>query len=335
MPIDQPPSTAGNTARLFGSLAVMTIGVAGTLVTVLGFFGSAWWAFDLLSGYRMQLAVVLLAVAAGFRIGFGMATGVLFLAAAITNIVIVAPLFLGSRVEALPAEGILTIAGVPVDEAGQQEALEWIIGKPDEDGDIVDASDVDIAFLLDTDDTWTGLAPPPRSGYVTVDQFFIGRQTGMTIIAREGIEVEVERIENTNNPVVRAETKLGDRDIVIYALLLPAPGSDTEARQRNNLLERLAEQIAAETSPVVVIGDIGASQWSHSFRVLTANSVLVDSSPGNGFQGATPGGAWIGLRIPTHHLVHSDSLTVTERHLGPDLGHGRSILQGSIAVAAG
>ena len=327
MPIDQPPSTVGNTARLFGSLGVMTLGVAGTLVTVLGFFGSAWWAFDLLSGYRMQLAVVLLAVAAGFRIGFGMATGALFLADAITNIVIVAPLFLGSRVEALPAEGILTIAGVPVDETGQQEALEWIIGKPDED--------VDIAFLLDTDDTWTGLAPRRRSGYVTVDQFFIGRQTGMTIIAREGIEVEVERIENTNNPVVRAETKLGDRDIVIYALLLPAPGSDTEARQRNNLLERLAEQIAAETSPVVVIGDIGASQWSHSFRILTANSVLVDSSPGNGFQGATPGGAWIGLRIPTHHLVHSDSLTVTERHLGPDLGHGRSILQGSIAVAAG
>ena len=99
MPIDQPPSTEGNTARLFGSLGVMTLGVAGTLVTVLGFFGSAWWAFDLLSGYRMQLAVVLLAVAAGFRIGFGMATGALFLAAAITNIVIVAPFSLdrGSR----------------------------------------------------------------------------------------------------------------------------------------------------------------------------------------------------------------------------------------------
>ncbi len=335
MPIDQPPNTGANTVRLFGSLAVLTIGVAGTLATVLGFLGSAWWAFDFVSGYRLQLAVVLVAVASGFRIGFGAATGALFLAAAMTNIVIVAPLFLGSRAEALPAEGILTIAGVPVDEAGKQEALEWVLGIPDEDGALVDGSGVDIAFLFDTDDTWRGLSPDSDSGYVTVDQVFIGRQTGMTIIAKAGIEVVIERVGNTDSPVIRAETLLGDRGIVIYALLLPPAGSDTEAMQRNNLLERLANQIAAETSPVVVIGDIGASQWSHSFRVLTANSVLTDSSPGNGFQGSTPGNAWLGFRVPTHHLVHSASLTVTERHLGPDLGHGRSILQGSIAMSAG
>jgi hypothetical protein len=324
MPIDQAPSTGANTARLFGSLAVMTIGVAATLATILGFFGSVWWAFDLVAGYRLQLAVILLVVAAGFRIGFGIATGALFLAAAITNVVIVAPLFLGSRAEALASEGSLTIASVPVEETGREEALEW-----------VEESGADIAFLLDTDDTWTGVRPAPGSAYYTADQVFIGRQTGMTIVARDGLDVTVVGLENTSNPLVRAETSIGDNIVVIYAMLLPSPGSDGEARQRNLLLEDVAARISAETEPVVVIGGLGASQWSHAFRVLSGKADLTDSSPGNGFQGSSPGGMWIGLRTPTHHLLHSDSLTTTERHLGPDLGHGQAILQGTVAFSTG
>jgi hypothetical protein len=301
----------------------MTIGVAATLATVLGFFGSAWWAFDLIAGYRLQLAVVLLIVAAGFRIGFGIATGALFLAAAIVNTVIVAPLFLGSQPGALNS-GTLTIASVPVEEAGREEAMAW-----------VEASGADIAFLLDTDDTWTGTTPSADSGYVTVDQVFIGRQTGMTIVAKEGVQVAVAGLENTNTPVVRAETFLGGEPVIVYAMLLPAADSDTEARQRNNLLERIADRIGEETLPVAVIGEIGASQWSHAFRVLADHGTLADSSPGNGFQGTSPGGAWIGLRVPTQHLLFSDSLTTTDRHLGPDLGRGQSILVGTLAYSAG
>jgi hypothetical protein len=323
MPIDQPPSTGANTLRLFFSLGVMSIGVAATLATILGFFGSAWWAFDMLAGLRLQLAVVLLLVAAGFRVGFGIATGALFLLAGIVNVVIVAPLFLGASPSAAGGSPTLSVASVPVAETGRDEAMEWVI-----------ESGVDIAFLLDTDDTWTGVRPEAGSGYRTVDQVFIGRQTGATVVARLGVEVSVAGIENTSNPVVRAVTRLGDDEVVVYALLLPAPGSNTEADFRNALLERLNAEIAREVRPVVVIGDLGLSQWSHSFGVLAADDVLEDSSAGRAMQGSTPGGAWIGFRVPTHHLLTTDDLTVTNRDLGPDLGHGRTILFGTVAYAA-
>ena len=308
---------------MFGSLTVMTIGVAATLATVLGFFGSVWWAFDLIAGYRLQFGLVLLLVAAGFRIGFGIATGALFLVAAIINVVIVAPLFLGSSAEALATGGTLTIASVPVEEAGKQEAMDW-----------VEDSKADIAFLLDTDDTWAGITPSSGSGYVTVAQVFIGRQTGTTIVARAGLDVIVEGIENTSNPVVRVETSLGERRIVVYAMLLPSPDSDSAADLRNNSLEDIAGRINEETLPVAVIGGLGASQWSHAFRVLAGNADLTDSSAGNGFQASSPGNLWIGFRTPTHHLLHTDSLTTIGRHVGPDLGNGQSILQGTIALAA-
>lgn len=324
MPIDQPPSTGANTARLFFSLGVMSIGVAGALATVLGFFGGTWWAFDILAGYRLQLAVILLIVAAGFRIGFGMATGALFLAAALTNLVIVLPLFTGGRAEAAAESGTLTVASVPVEETGREEAMTWVV-----------ESGVDIAFLLDTDDTWTGARPESGSGYTTVDQVFVGRQTGITVVARNGLDIEVTGFDNTNRPVVRAGTTLGGRDVAIYALILPAPGSNTEAEQREVLLDRVRDAVASESVPVAVIGDLGVSQWSHSFRMLTGDDLLEDSSPGNGFQGSTPGNLWIGLRVPTQHLLHTSDMTVTGRHVGPDLGHGRAVFEGTLAFATG
>jgi len=324
MPIDQAPHTGANTMRLFFSLAIMSLGVAATLATVLGFFGSAWWAFDLLAGYRLQFAILLILVASGFRIGFGIATGALFLAAGIANAVIVLPLFLGGSAAADGASERLTVASIPVEETGRQEAMDWVV-----------EAGVDIAFLMDTDDTWSGVRPPSGSGYVTVDQLFIGRQTGMTIVARSEMEVTVTAISNTNSPAVRAVTTMNGEEVIVYALLLPSPGTNTEAEQRNDLLERIALGIAAESAPVAIIGDIGVSQWSHSFGILKSDGALNDSSPGNGFQAATPGSVWIGLRVPTHHLLHTDTLTVTERHLGPDLGHGRTILQGTVTLAAG
>ncbi len=324
MPVEQPPSTGANTARLFFSLAVMSIGAGATLATVLGFFGSTWWAFDAIANYRVQLAVILVVVAAGFRIGFGIATGALFLVAAVVNVIIVFPLFFGSSTEAAPDSGTLTVASVPVEETGREEAMSWVV-----------KAEVDIAFLLDTDDTWTGARPEPGSGYTTVDQVFVGRQTGITVVARNGLDVEVTGFDNTSSPVVRASTGFGGQTVVLYALILPAPGSNTEAELRETLLRRVADGVAAETGPVAVIGDLGVSQWTHSFSVLTSDGLLEDSSPGNGFQGSTPGSVWIGLRVPTQHLLHTSEMVVTDRHVGPDLGHGRTVFQGTLAFTAG
>ena len=324
MPIEQTSSASGNTLRLFGSLTVLSIGVAGTLATVLGFFGSLWWAFDLLSGYRLQLAAILLVVAAGFRIGFGIATGALFLAAAFTNAIIVAPLFVGSATSADTDTGILHVATLPVEETGKDEAMNWIV-----------ESEVDLAFLLDTDDTWEGVEPPPGTGYVTVDQIFVGRQSGITVVARAGLDVTIEdKRGSASHPVIRVATRIGDQNLAMYVLHLPAPGSNSEANVRNDLLSYIAREASAETIPVAVIGGLGAAPWPHAFGILNGESNLVDSSPGNGFQASSPGNFWIGFRVPYHHLLHSPTLTASERHIDTDLGAGMRILQATLAQSA-
>lgn len=323
MPVETQKSVSLATARLFVSLTVLSVGVAATLATILAFFGSLWWAFDTINGVRLHLAILLLLVAGAFRVGFGLATGALFLAAALVNAVIVAPVFLGSATDPDPDAGTLKVASVPVEETGQDDAMDWVI-----------EAGVDIAFLLDTDDTWSGLTPPAGSGYKTVDQVFVGRQNGITVIARTNLDVSVDDRRTGADPLIRAEAKIGDREIAIYAVLLAAPGSDAETSLRNDVLEEIARQVAAEVIPVAVLGPLGTSQWSHAFGLLTADSVLVDSSPGNGYQSSNPGGWWLGLRMPLHHLLHTDSLTTTERHIDAHLGQGTRILQATLANAA-
>ncbi len=265
---------------------------------------------------------MLLAVAAGFRIGFGKATGILFLAAAVTNVVLVLPLFFGSAAAAATDGGTLVIASVPVEETGREQAMDW-----------VEDSGADIAFLLDTDDTWSGVSPAAQSGYIIVDQVFYGRQTGITVMARNDLMVTVERRGTVANPVVRVETLLAGRPIALYAMDLSSPGSDAQADLRNDVIAAIAEEITSESVPVAVIGGLAASPWSHAFSMFAADADLTDSSRGRGFQGSSPGGVWIGFRVPTHHLLHTQTLTTIERHLGPDLGGSQRVLEATIALS--
>ena len=54
-------------------------------------------------------------------------------------------------------------------------------------------------------------------------------------------------------------------------------------------------------------------------RQLAANSDLVDSMVGHGIQHTWPRQLWP-LRVPIDHLLHSPSLTTTNRRVGPFLG---------------
>jgi hypothetical protein len=210
----------------------------------------------------------------------------------------------------------LQVASVPVHETEKDEAMVWVV-----------ESGVDIAFLLDTDDTCTNVEPPPGSGYTTVGQVFVGRHGGITVVAKSGVNVVVEDLrDNSANPLIRAAITIGDSELAVYAVYLPPPGTNAEADQRNDVLAFMADLVAAETIPTAVIGGLGATQWSHAFGILTGEADLIDSSPGHGFQASSPGNCWIGFRVPCNHLLHTSTLTTTERHIDADLGQGMRTL---------
>ncbi|MCP4303907.1 MAG: hypothetical protein GY788_03305 [bacterium] len=288
---------------------LVTVGVIGTLATVLGFFGSTWWLFDLAANFRAHLAVVLLIVALLYSLVFSKATGLFFMAMAMVNGLLVLPLYLGSP-EATADDDRLQIVSFSVEQRNsiRDQTFRW-----------VDTLDADLIVLLDTTDDWS--RPSEQlDGYSIESQIPVDRTFGITILSPDGVEAQLLRIGRLRDSAVRIEAAIGDEPIAIYAIQARSMGNGTDAAHRDEYLAEIARMARAETLPTVVVGDLQATPWSHAFRNLASTADLKNSMDSFGLQTTWPADRWAFFRLPVDHLLHSDDLTTVDRYLGPTFG---------------
>ena len=110
------------------------------------------------------------------------------------------------------------------------------------------------------------------------------------------------------------------------------PDSAATAEARDSLFAELATLVAAETTPVIVIGDFNATPWSSAFRTFEGDTGLVNSQRGYGLSATWPTSLPITL-VPLDHMMHSDSLTTITRVVGPDLGSDHMPLTVEVSLA--
>ncbi len=286
------------------------IGIAAALATILGFLGGQWWALDVLANFRPQYLLVLLLVGIVYGLFVGRVLGLVFLAAAIVNAVVVAPLLFASRGEALAGSPELTVISFNVQAANKDRGavIEWLARQ-----------DADLVFLLESTFEWEDAVAtaglPYRVAAAVPDQYTFG----ITLLAREGIEPVARDLVFGDRPVVEAEVGFGDDAVKVLAIHPFSPTSEERAETRDEHLDQAALWARARTGPVVVVGDLNASPWSAAFRRLTRDGDLDNSLDGHGFQPSWPDG-WGPLMIPIDHALHSDDLVAVERSTGPALG---------------
>jgi endonuclease/exonuclease/phosphatase (EEP) superfamily protein YafD len=311
--------------RTFGGLVLLTVGFLATLDTFLGFFGSVWWAFDVMANFRFQYAVALLITGILYGLILGRVTSLVFLVAGLINVIIVLPLFLDSPAPR-HSDAAINVASLNVQATtrSRDRIVDWVEG-----------SEADIVFLLETSEPWVDEIRSDVPGYQIVEEIPEDRVYGITVLARSGMvdKTEVFRAGDIKDVVLRVETRLNDEDIVVYALHPRSPTNQPDAEARDEVIEFVARRARDETVPVVVVGDLNATPWSHAFRNLTSTADLVDSTRGFGFQPSWPGGMWFGFKIPIDHLLHSPELTTVERGIGPDLGSDHRPLMVTLAMA--
>lgn len=326
MPVSRPDSALSSMGRTFGGLLLLTVGFLATLGTFLGFFGSVWWAFDVMANFRFQYAVVLIITGILYGLILGRVTSLIFLVAGLINVIIVLPLFLDSP-EPRDSDAALNLVSLNVQATNRarDRIVDWI-----------DGSGADLVVLLETSEPWVDeIRPTVSPTYQVMTEIPDDRVYGITLLARGATvdQTEIFRAGDINDIVLRAETTLDGEPIVIYALHPRSPTSESEAEARDEVIEAVAKLARDETVPVVVIGDLNATPWSHAFRNLTSTADLVDSTRGFGFQPSWPGSLWFGFKIPIDHLLHSPELTTVERGIGPDLGSDHRPLMVTIAMA--
>ncbi len=143
---------------------------------------------------------------------------------------------------------------------------------------------------------------------------------GNAILVRPGLEVKLRGVGGAaDTPRARElDMEFDGVPIRILALHPPSPTSTGKVSTRDEQLAAVPDWAAAQDRPVVIVGDLNASPWSHAFRPLT-DSDLVNSVNGFGLQATWP--ALLGpFGVPIDHLLHSAELTTVTRRTGPSLG---------------
>jgi endonuclease/exonuclease/phosphatase (EEP) superfamily protein YafD len=318
-------TAVGSGLKTFFGLALLTVGFLATLATILGFLGSLWWAFDILANYRLQYTLLLALTAALYGITFGRVTSLLFLAAAGLNVLVLLPLFTAAPAEAAGTETIQIVSYNSSAGAGDTDDFAaWL-----------DAGQADLVFVLDTPEDWIG-AVAADAGYQIQNSLPIDRRFGISLLAKQDIGVDLLRLDDQlREPALRIETAIEGRTVVIYAIQLTSPTSETGADRNARLLEEVKAAVASEVEPVVVIGDLSLTPWNSGFRSFLGDTGLENSLNGYGYQATWPADALPGAAIPYDHAFHSDVLTTADRSVGPGFGGPHRALLVEIGFAAG
>ena len=292
------------------AIPVLLIG----LISLAGFFGRWWWAFDLATSFRPQFAAVLLAGGVALLLRSWPRLGWVILTLGVVNLAYVAPLFWGKQ--AIPAASP-TMRVVSFNVQGQNEQYEQVV-------EFLSEVEADVVFLHEANRLWEraftealagGRLPyrqhRSRPDHLIFSTLTLTRDSPSEVISHGWGERQARAME--------VVVSLGTTEVTILGIHPLAPTNARRAALRDAQFEFVAEWVGRARGPTVVAGDFNATPWSHVFGPLTGSG-LRNSQRGFGLAPSFPVDGSFLTRVPIDHLLHSSHLAVSDRWLGPDLG---------------
>lgn len=310
-------------------MAILAVGFLATLGTVLAFFGGAWWAFDVIANFRLQLALVLLVCGLLYGALFGRGGAVLFIGAAVLNAALVVPMWLSSQ-PAVASDQRLQIITLDVTTSlgTRSPVIGWI-----------STVDADLIFLQQTTPAWIESIREADTGYTVIAEPAQSGQSGTIALAKVPYETRVYPVLPGTEPIVEVSADLAGRPVTVLSMRADTPSGENDAQLRDELFQAAGELVASRNEPVIVVGDLNVTRWSHAFRTLTGAGSLNNSEDGFGYQATWPANDWplagdyAGL--PLDHALTTTALTTAGRSIGPAVGSDHLPLIVDIAPAAG
>jgi len=120
--------------------------------------------------------------------------------------------------------------------------------------------------------------------------------------------------------VMRADITVGKTNVAVFGVHTLTPLVQRNCDFNNTLADRLTAYRSKLPKSVVLIGDMNATPWSHTFRRLLATNEFVDSERGFGLQCSWPYDRLQLLMIPIDHAFVTPDISVVTRELGHDDG---------------
>lgn len=284
--------------------------VLGGGASLLGFLGSWWWFLDLMTHFRLQYAwlfglgcLCYAALRRWRRLG---GCAVLLT----VQVLLIVPLYWGSP-PASPASGTFRVMLINVYSGNP---------RPERVVELLQREQPDLVVLEEITSRWLPELEAWRESYSHTierpeeDNFGIGLYSRFPIV-EGGVVVIGEAGVASIEAVVEIEGQL----VRVMATHPPPPVGGTYSSWRNGQMEELGQRLAGAEEPVLLVGDLNATSWSHSFKQLRKAADLRDSRQGFGVQSTWPTHMWW-MRVPLDHVLVSDEVAVHQRVVGPSVG---------------
>ena len=306
-----------------GRISNVVIGFAlvCAVTSLVSFAGGVWWPLDLLSHFRVQLAIVVVIATIVLLIIKRRKLACIALAIAVIHIADVGRLYLPSAAASDAAQDAPTLKLLHFN------AWSWSNRDPAAFVRYLESSDVDLAFVQESNEDIVDCLKSMHSGFELV--WPRGPyQHGEHLVLRKmrtGSPIEVISVERCRwGRAIDVRIKWQGRIIAILNPHITIPGSRANALERNAEFAVVAEWARAQQLPSVIIGDLNATPWCSGFRSLLAETKLIDSQQGFGVQGSWPRRpphalSWI-FTIPIDHCLHDANWVTLDRRIGPYLG---------------
>lgn len=280
------------------------------LASLLSFGGRFSWLLDSISHFRVQIFQAAL-LAAGFCLWvrrFKCAGAILCVAA--FNYIFILPLYMGSPDSLGSSKPVRAMLLNLNAENHNTDLVLNSIRNADPDILLLAEATPDWAFELSVLATnYPHLVLEPRDdcfGIMLLSKYPLGHE-------------KVVEIGTAGVPSIVTDIYLPDGEISLIGTHPLPPINQNYYNQRNTQLGALPAVVKNQRYPVLLIGDLNVSPWSHWFKKLLKDSGLKNSMIRFGFQPSWPNNNPL-LRIPLDHMLHHRDILIHNRVVGGDVG---------------
>jgi len=288
--------------------------VALAAVSLAAFAGRWVWWLDVLANFRPQYVVslvilgLIVLMSRWRRIGYGILT------VAAINLVFVLPLYVGSPGVADPDLPSLRVMSFNLlsTNASYSDVIEY-----------VRTVDPDLVLLHEASRPWEVAIEAANLDYQVI------RPRSDSLIFGTLVMVRGEDVEAISYGFAEAQPRAVSimyrptgwpEGVSVHSTHPLAPTETERAQLRDAQLDFAATWATDQEDGFIVVGDFNATPWSWPFRNLMARAPLRNSQLGFGVQPSFPTSSTFLMRVPIDHLLHSDTLSVVDRRLGPAMG---------------
>jgi endonuclease/exonuclease/phosphatase (EEP) superfamily protein YafD len=299
------------TFRFLTAESLLLAGALTTAATLLGFCGRFHWFLDLFSHFRVQYFWTLAGTALCLVFFHKFRPALIFTAAATINAAVLLPLYFDRAPLPSPAPAPIRAILLNVNTRS---------GNPGRVKEFLQQQDPDLIVLEEVDERWiTELASlsqsHPHAETEPRDDNF-----GIAVFSKHPlVQSQILYFGDYALPSIRTEITAPQGTYTLFASHPLPPRNAAYSRERNEQLEWLAGQIKKSVLPILLLGDLNATPWSHHFKKFQQSSGLLNSAQGRGIQPSWPAHLSL-LWIPIDHCLHSPQIEIVDRTIGPPQG---------------